>query len=78
MREMVCITNLSFFQEGQLAQKDRTPIMISVEEGNNLNATILQLNKENEELEETIYHTTCKKNQLDKYLNVALEQLKNS
>lgn len=36
--------------------------MISVEERNNLNAIILQLKKENEELEEFFYHTTCEKN----------------
>lgn len=52
--------------------------MISVEEGNNLNATILQLKKEKEELKEKFYKNTCVKNQLDRGLNIALEQLKRS
>lgn len=40
------------FQEGLVAPKAPIPIMIFVEEGNNLNATILQIKKDKEELEE--------------------------
>lgn len=46
--------------------------------GDNLKATILQLYKEREELEEKFDQTTCEKNQLEKDLNLALEQLKKS
>lgn len=49
-----------------------------MEEGNNPNAIILQLKKEKEELKEKFYKTICERNQLDKYLNVALEKLKRS
>ena len=48
-------------------------VMISMEEGNTLSAIILQLRKENEELEEKFYRTTCEKKQLNKDLNQALE-----
>lgn len=78
MRERVCITKLPFIQEGPVVVKVPIPIMISMEEGNNLNTTILHLNKEKEELEENFYKTTCERKQLDKDLNVALEQLKRS
>ncbi|KAI5444560.1 hypothetical protein KIW84_012992 [Lathyrus oleraceus] len=46
MREREHITKLLFVQEGPVAPKAPSPIMISVEEGNNLNTTILQLKKE--------------------------------
>lgn len=47
---MVCILKLPFVQEGPVAPKAHAPIMISAEEENNLNAIVLQLKKENEEL----------------------------
>lgn len=58
MRERLRITKLPFVQEGPVAPKAPVPIMIYVEEGYNLNVTILQLKKEEEELEKmfTILH----------------------
>ncbi|KAI5398674.1 hypothetical protein KIW84_064155 [Lathyrus oleraceus] len=73
MRERVRIIKLPFVQEGPVTPRVHVPIMISVDEGNNLNTTILQLKKENEELEDMFYQTICEKNQLDKDLNIALE-----
>lgn len=56
------ITKVLFIQEGSIAPKAPITIMIYVDEGNNLNTTILQLKKEKEEMEEKFYHTTCEKN----------------
>lgn len=78
MRERVRIIKLSFVLEGLVEQRALVPTTISVNERNNLNATILQLKKENEELEEKFYQTTCDNNQLEKNLNLALEQLNRS
>ncbi|XP_050896879.1 uncharacterized protein LOC127103680 [Lathyrus oleraceus] len=50
MKERVRITKLPFIQEGPVAPKVPIPIIISMEERNNLNATIFQLKKEKEEV----------------------------
>lgn len=78
MGERVHIIKLPFVLEGPVEPRAHVQIMIYVEEGNNLNAIILQLKKEREELEEKFYHTTCEKNQLDIDLNLEIEQLKKS
>ncbi|KAI5401757.1 hypothetical protein KIW84_066285 [Lathyrus oleraceus] len=56
-----------------IAPRALVPIMISMEEGNTLNTTILQLRKEKEELEEKFYKTTCEKNQLNRDLNQVVD-----
>lgn len=78
MRERVCIIKLPFALNIPVEPRAHVPVMISKEDGNTLNATIFQLRKENEELEEKFYRTTCEKNKLNIDLNKALEQLKGS
>lgn len=72
------IIKLPFVLDNPVEPRAYVLVMISMEEGNTLKASILELRKESGELEEKLYRGTCEKNQVKRDLNQTLEQLKRS
>lgn len=69
---------LPFALEQPVAIRAPVPIMVSMEEVDTLNATILQLRKEKEDRKENFHQVTCERNYLRRDLDQAVEQLKRS